>query len=155
MITVAPEKLASALPDIETLLPEQWQHTGEQSLPCDPNWPIYLSLEAREAGCLFMAREDKRAIGYAACFLHPHMNSRQVLVGTISTYFVEDRSMRALIMRDLLLNARDWLIGRGARLVYVETEYGHSAGGILERMGFVRNKIGYKMPVLDGSSAVN
>ena len=153
MIAYAQERLETVLPDLQEMVSAQWQHTGDSDLPCEPNWPMYVALEQRGVGALFVARDNDRAIGYATALFHTHLNSKQVMVGTISTYFVEERSMRALIMRQLLLNARDWLLQRGARRVYIETDYGHSAGAILERMGFARRKIGYMLAVPNESGA--
>lgn len=145
MISYAQERLAAAVGDMRVMVPAQYAHTGDTDLPLDPNWQVYSALESKGAAGLFIARNDNRAIGYCACLLHPHMNSKGVLVGTISTYYVEECPTRGLIMRSLLRKASDWLIGKGAKQVYAETEYRHSAGVLLERMGFTPVKIGYKM----------
>lgn len=152
MVTYTQERLAAAMPDMQTMVPAQYQHTGDPTLPLDPNWQVYSALESRGAAVLFIARDQtSRAIGYATALLHPHMNSKQVLVGTISTYYVEESHVRGLIMRNLLREASNWLIGKGAQRVYAETEYKHSAGVLLERMGFTPVKIGYMLPVPDGA----
>ena len=152
MITYAQERLASAMDDMREMVPAQYKHTGDPTLPLDPNWQVYSALETRDAAALFIARNADRAVGYSTALLHPHMNSKQVLVGTISTYYVEECQIRGLIMRQLLRTACDWLTTRGAQRVYVETEYRHSAGTLLERMGFTPVKIGYMMPT-DGDRA--
>ncbi len=146
MITYAQERLVAAMDDMRTMVPEQYKHTGDPTLPLDPNWQVYSTLETRGAAALFIARDASRPVGYSTALLHPHMNSKQVLVGTISTYYVEECQMRGLIMRQLLRTACDWLTEKGAQRVYAETEYNHSAGNLLERMGFTPVKIGYMMP---------
>ncbi len=145
MITYAQEGLVAAMADLQLLLPEQYAHTGDPTLVLNPNWPLYNALEAKGAAALFIARDLNRPIGYSTALLHPHVNSKDVLVGTISTYYVEERANRGLVMRSLLNTACGWLTTKGAQRVYAETEYQHSAGSLLERMGFTPVKIGYMM----------
>lgn len=141
---ITQESLASAMPVLQAMLPAHWAYNGDTTLPCDPNWAVYSALESRGAAALFLARND-RVVGYATAMLHPHMNSRLVLVGTIPSYYAEEGAARGIVVRSLVRHAKDWLIGRGAKQVFVETEYQHSAGKLLERMGFVPNKIGYRL----------
>lgn len=148
MVTYAQECLAQAMPDLQSMLPAQWDHTGDSEIPCDPHWAVYTALDDKGVFSLFMVRDEGRPCGYAMALLHPHLNSKLTLVGTISTYFVEERPVRGLILRRLIHIAREWLLEKGAKQVFVETEYQHSAGRVLERMGFTPVKIGYKMTVL-------
>ena len=145
MITCTRERLASSIADVCSLLPAQHAHTGDATLPVDPMWRVYESLERIGRGALFMARDDNRAVGYAAAFLHPHLNSQRVMVGTVPTYFVEESPNRGVILVALLRNAIEWLQAGGAQNIDIDTEYRHSAGEVLERMGFIPVKVGYRL----------
>lgn len=145
MITYAQERLAAALNDVCALLPAQHAHTGDAELPVDPQWNVYSALEQVGRGILFMARDQGRAVGYAAAFLYPHLNSQHVLVGQVPTYFVEEGPWRGVIMVSLLRAVTDWLLQNGAQKVDIDTEYQHSAGKVLERMGFIPVKVGYRL----------
>lgn len=141
----AQEKLSEVLPDLQRLVKEQWAETGDPSLPCNPNWALYQALERANHACLIVCRRDGNAVGYVTTLLHPHMNSQQTMVGTISTYYAPQNWLRAVILRGLLRTATEWLVARGAKQVFAETEYQHSAGKLLERLGFTPVKIGYKL----------
>lgn len=130
------------------MLPSHWAESGDAGLPCEPNWDIYKVMANNGNVMLLMARDDDgAAVGYAVALLHPHMNSRRALVGTVATWYVRDGDNRAIIARRLLSKTRDWLIDKGAKQVTIETEYAHSAGRLLERMGFMPVKMGYRMTV--------
>lgn len=152
MITYAQEKLASAIADVCSLLPAQHAHTGDPDLPPDPQWGVYSQLEQIGRGALFVARDQGRAIGYAAAFLAPALNSRNVLVGQVPTYFVEEGAWRGVIMVSLLRAAADWLLKNGAQKVDIDTQYQHSAGKVLERMGFIPVKVGYRLAAASNRS---
>lgn len=152
MLTYTHETIAGAVKDLHKMIPVQWHHTGDPTIPCEPRWDIYTALEAKNALALFIARRDGDAVGYCTAMLHPHMNSRRVIVGTIPTWFAESGPSSGLVTRSLLRQASDWLVGKGAKQVFVETEYAHSAGRMLEQMGFVASKIGYRMAVHDDAS---
>jgi hypothetical protein len=143
MIEYRRERLEKVQAEIETLLPRQWEETGDEGLDCAPNWIMYQSIENLGGLVLIMAREDKRAIGYLAAFIHPHVNSMNSKVATISTYYVEERPMRANIMRHMIASALMLLGELGLRRITIETEYEHSAGRLLSLMGFHPSKVGY------------
>lgn len=145
MITYGKESLRQGRSCLESLFPEQYAHTGDAALPINPMWDFYAELEKHDRFALFMARRDDRAIGYAAAILHLHVNSKDVLVGSIPTYFAEECSIRPFILRGLIANSSDWLVMRGAKEVTVDTEYQHSAGRLLQRMGFIPCRIGYRL----------
>ena len=145
MITLTHERLGQARSCVETLLPAQYQETGDPLMPCEPNWAMYEKLEQTGAFMLIMVRDDDRAIGYCAAILHPSMNSRQMLVGTISTYFVEERDNRAFILKTMLGAVQDMLFARGAKQIKIETEYTHSAARLLERMGYQAEAVRYRI----------
>ncbi len=145
---VRQEPLAQATGELQALIALQHDHTGDAELPPNPNWAVYSQLETMGKAALFMVRDNDRAIGYAAVLLHPALNAQDIWMGTIPTYFVEEHPIRGLILRELWRTGIQWLQDRGARKVDIETEYQHSAGQILERMGFIPVKIGYRMPLL-------
>lgn len=153
MITYAQERLAVALSDVCAMLPAQHAHTGDPDLPPDPQWHIYSALEQVGRAALFVARDNDRAVGYAAAFVAPALNSKHVLVGQIPTWFVEEGAWRGVIAVSLLRTAVNWLLENGARKVDIDTEYGHSAGKLLERMGFIPVKVGYRLSAAPNRSA--
>lgn len=145
MITYGIEKLDLALPALQELLLAQWPETGDQNLTCAPNWGFYRALEKSGNVVLLMAREGSRAVGYAVALVYPNPNATQSMVGSVPTWFMEMRPGRAIFVRSLLKAAITWLSAKTAKKIIVETEYGHSAGRLLEAMGFTPEKIGYKL----------
>ena len=145
MISYGIESLQSSKSEVEDMLPAQWQHTGDSDLKCEPHWPIYEAMEKVNSGFLLIARDNDRAVGYLVAIFHPHLNSRQSLVGTVSTYFVEDRPSRAFILRGLFQAAIDEMMKRPVARINIDTEYHNSCGILLERLGFEPVRIGYMM----------
>lgn len=145
MITYAEEHLSHCRPDIEGLLPVQWEETGDFFIECRPRWDIYEALENVGALLLLMAREDGRPIGYLTGSVYRHPNSTDHLMASIPTYFVESRPNRALALRSLVSHGVDLALRRGAIKVLVKTEYNHSAGRILEAMGMKPTAVEYVM----------
>lgn len=142
MITAQIEKLSDALPELKQVIPIQHGETGDSDLPCDPMWNTYVELE--RAGCtLLTMRENGRLIGFAACMIHRHINSKDTLVGSIPTFWVEQRPNRALLLRSILQRGANLLWRKGAQQVTFETEIMHSCGRLLEMMGARVGKIGY------------
>lgn len=133
--------------EIEDMLRRQWPQTGDRQLACEPDWKIYERMDASGYGYLWVARRDDQIVGYVAGVMHPHINSRNVKVASIPTYFVEDGPVRAFIVKSLIEQAAKYFIDQGARQVMVDTEYRNSAGKLLELIGFEPNKIGYILRV--------
>ena len=50
MIEFAVERLGLAQPDIESLLPAQWNHTGDKDIDCRPNWALYHQFADKTGG---------------------------------------------------------------------------------------------------------
>lgn len=140
------ENLADSIEEISALSIQQWMETGDSDLKLEPNWPLYLALEKSGNGFLGVVREDGRAIGFVMGYGHPHINSIKTPVATIPTYFVEPRFWRIKTIQ-ALLNMAILHFRPTVRRIYIETEYGHSVGKLLERMGFETNKIGYMLRV--------
>lgn len=145
MIDFAVEALSTAQQDIECLLPAQWAHTGDKDIECRPNWPLYNQFAERNALMVVMARDLDSAVGYLAAFIYPHPNAMGVKVASIPTYFVMERSTRALIMSRMVDFAVERLAERGVYKVDIETNATHSAGRLWELKGFKIAKIGYSM----------
>lgn len=145
MIEFGIEALGQARPDIESLLPAQWEHTGDNDLACRPNWVLYQQFAIREALMVVMARQDGCAVGYLAAFIYPHVNSVTTLVANIPTYFVEDRPTRALVMSRMVDYALQRLAERGVYKVDIDTSAEFSAGRLWELKGFKVAKIGYSL----------
>ena len=141
------ETIDKALPDLPQILKDQWLETGDPELDFAPNWNFYRLLEQSGNGALIVAREHERAIGFLWIIVHPSVNATATVTGTISTWFMEQRHSRALLERSLLRAGIDWARKKGAKRVVVETSYEHSAARLLVAMGFVPDKIGYKMPL--------
>ena len=145
MIEFAVEALSLARQDIESMLPGQWEHTGDKGIECQPNWHLYSQFAERDALMVVLAREFDHAVGYLAAFVYPHPNSLSKLVASIPTYYVVDRPTRALILSRMVSFAVQRLAERGVYKVGIETNAQHSAGRMWEMMGFEIDKIGYTM----------
>jgi hypothetical protein len=139
--------LSDAMPHILTMLPAQWGETGDSEYPCEPNWPMYAALETAGALIVLVAFDRNCAIGYLAALVHPHMNSRQVKIGTISTYYMEPGMSRALRLRSMISCAINLMRRQGVAEIVVDTEYNHSFGRVLDAMGFSARKVGYTMKI--------
>ena len=145
MIDFAVEPLVTAQADIESLLPRQWEHTGDREVACKPNWKLYRQFNDHGACLVVMARRDGIPVGYMAAFIYPHPNSFDNLTAEIPTYFVVEGPTRALIlsrMQDFVIKR---LVERGVFKVTIETNAEHSAGRLWELKGFQMSKIGYTM----------
>lgn len=145
MITFKQVKLADTQHVVESFLTEHWEFNGDADLKCKPDWNTYHSLEKLNRLLLIFAMDDERPIGYLAAFIHPHMNSIDNLVASVPTYFVEERPGRAFIMRSLLEAAITALKARSVVHINVDTHWEHSAGKLLQKLGFRPSKIGYKL----------
>jgi hypothetical protein len=149
------EKLATSKLDIESMLPEQWHETGDTQFPMEPNWALYETMERIGSAVLLMAREDEQAIGYASGFVHPHSNSRRVLIGTVPTWFVRDMPGRIFVQKALLHEMHGALTMMGARRVLIETKFDKSAGRLLEAMGGKPSKVTFEFEPLTAREAVH
>ena len=145
MIEFAVEPLTCAQPDIESLLPAQWAHTGDRDIDCKPNWMLYRQFDERQALLLVVARHEGVPIGYLAAFIYPHPNSVHNSVALIPTYYVEDRPTRALILARMTDYALERLAARGVFKVDIETNAEFSAGRLWELKGFKLKKFGYSL----------
>src|SRR5882762_9384904 len=141
MVEFAIEPLASAQPDIERLLPAQWQHTGDREIECRPNWQLYRQFNERGACMVVMARQDELPVGYLAAFIYPHPNSVQNLIASIPTYFVRDGPTRALVLARMVDFTLQRLADRGVFKVDIETNAEFSAGRLWELKGFKLAKL--------------
>lgn len=145
MITYRQVKLADTQTVIESFLVEQWAHTGDKNLKCEPNWAMYRALEAAGSLLLLLAYDDARPIGYLAAMVHPHVNSVSSKVASIPTYYVEERSGRALVMKGLFKQAITLLKQRDVVRIMSNTNIHHSAHRLLKKLGFIPSDIVYKM----------
>lgn len=152
-IVLAVEKLETAREAIETLLAAQWEETGDSEFVCRPNWPFYAKLEEIGAGYVMVMREDGIPIGWLAAMIHPHVNATDVKVGTVSSYYVKPRSTRAVLLKSLYRAVLRDLAVRGCWQVSIETEFGHSAGRLLELLGGRPKKIGYSFDLQEAKHA--
>ncbi len=143
MTDFAVEKLDTAIGDLQSMLPAQWQHTGDNEVDCLPNWNLYRQLEHAGGAFLVIAREDGRPVGYMTAFVYPHPNAMSVLTAEIRTYFVEKGRVHVLnSMIDFTLAE---LARRGVFKITAETNAEFSAGRLWELKGFKVAKIGYSL----------
>jgi hypothetical protein len=143
MIAFAIEPLDRAMSDLQSMLPAQWQHTGDSEVECQPNWNFYRQMESHGAGLLIMAREEGRPVGYMVAFIYPHPNAVSVKIAEIRTYYIE--KSRALVLNSMIDFTLQELARRGIFRIDAYTHAGHSAGRLWELKGFVPAKIGYSL----------
>lgn len=147
--TCRQETFTEARASIEALMLTQWGETGDPRLPLDPNWQMYELMERTGKLVIMVLREDGRATGYAGGMVHPHMNSRAVMVGTIPTWYVEATpeapTKRAFIEKALLQEVTRRLVALGARRVTIETNADQSAARLLEVMGYKPTKLSFSI----------
>ena len=145
MIEFGVEPLLTAQPDIQSLVPAQWEHTGDKGISAMPNWPLYYQFASHDALMVVMARDSGEPVGYMVAFIYPHPNAMSVTVASIPTYYVAERPTRALVLSRM----QDFMIARLAeRGVYradIETSADFSAGRLWELKGFKLAKLGYSM----------
>lgn len=145
MTDFAVEQLDRAISDVQSLLPEQWAHTGDAGIECRPNWNFYRQMEQANALFLVMARQESEAVGYMAVFVYPHPNSITSKVASIPTYFVRAGRDRAFVLNSMVDYVLERLAGAGIFKVTAETNAEFSAGRLWELKGFKIAKIGYSM----------
>jgi hypothetical protein len=151
MTDFAVEKLDAAFTDLQSMLPAQWQHTGDNEVECQPNWNFYRQMEANQAAFLVIAREDGRPIGYMTAFVYPHPNAVSVLTAEIRTYYVERN--RVHVLNSMIDFTLEELARRGVFKISAETSAMHSAGRIWELKGFTVAKIGYSLKLKPAAGA--
>lgn len=150
------ETLATSRSDIEAMLASQWSETGDTEFPLEPNWALYETMERVGAALLLMVRDDYgHAVGYACGFVHPHSNSRNIVIGTVPTWFVYDMPGRVFVQKALLHEMHRRLTALGARRVLIETKADQSAGRLLEAMGGRASKLTYEFAPFATQEAVN
>ena len=145
MVEFGIEPLIIAQPAIETLIPAQWLHTGDQGIDPNPNWMLYHQFAQRDALMVVMAREFDVPVGYLAAFLYPHPNAMSVKIASIPTYYVAERPTRALILARMVDYTIERLLERGIFKVDIETNADFSAGRLWELKGFKLKKLGYSL----------
>ena len=151
MTDFAVEKLDAAFTDLQSMLPAQWEHTGDSEVDCQPNWLFYRQMEANQAAFLVIAREDTRPVGYMTAFVYPHPNAVSVLTAEIKTYYVERNRVHVLnSMIDFTLAE---LARRGVFKIKASTHAGHSAARLWELKGFEVSEIGLSMKLKPSAGA--
>lgn len=138
------ETLAASRHDIEAMLTSQWAETGDTQFPMEPSWALYETLERIGKALLLMVREDGRAVGYACGFVHPHTNSRNVMIGTVPTWFVYDMPGRVFVQKAMLHEMHKRLTDMGAQRVLIDTKADQSAARLLEAMGGRPSKVTFE-----------
>jgi hypothetical protein len=132
-------------PDFGRLLAKQWQETGDCEVEENPNWQLYEKLYEAGALLLVVARQDDREVGFLFGAIYNHVNAMQEKVCSLSTYFVEEGPIRALILSRMIDFALEQLAARGVFRVDAETTFEKSAGRLWESKGFAPKKIGYSL----------
>lgn len=145
MTDFAVEQLDRAIGDVQSLLPEQWMHTGDVGIDCIPNWNFYRQLETAGALSLVMARQHGKPVGYMAVCVYLHPNSITSKVASIQTYFVRDGRDRAFVLNSMIDYVLERLVAAGIFKVTAETSAEFSAGRLWELKGFKVAKIGYSL----------
>lgn len=141
--TCKQETFAEARAAIDALMLTQWAETGDPRFPLDPNWSMYELMDRTGKLVILVLREDGRAIGYAGGMVHPHMNSRNVPVATIPTWYVEQMPGRPFVEKALLTEVMRRLVALGAKRVTIETHAEQSAARLLEVMGGKPAKVSF------------
>ena len=144
--TCRQEPWEQARPAIETLMAAQWAETGDSRFPLDPNWTVYDLMDKTRRLVIMVLREDDRPSGYAGGMVHPHMNSKRMLVATIPTWYVEPMPGRPFVEKALLQEVGRRLVALGAQDVTIETNADQSAAKLLEVMGGKPRKIAFGFP---------
>lgn len=145
MTDFAVEQLDRAMGDVQSLLPEQWAHTGDVGIECQPNWNFYRQMETAGALSLVMARQHGEPVGYMAVCVYPHPNSVTSKVASIQTYFVRDGRDRVFVLNSMIDYVLERLAAAGIFKVTAETSAEFSAGRLWEMKGFKVVKIGYSL----------
>jgi hypothetical protein len=145
------EKLDNAFRDLQSMLPAQWEHTGDREVPCEPNWPLYRTLETHNLAFLVIARDEGRPVGYMTAFIYSHPNAMSVMTGEIKTYYVEKG--RALVLNSMIDFTLEELTRRGVFKIKASTHAGHSAVRIWELKGFEVSEIGLTMKLKGAANA--
>ena len=145
MIAYRESSFLEARPIVEAFLPAQWAHTGDSRIAPKVNWPFYQVLAQKGCLVILVAEDEGRAAGYLTALIHPHLNAIDTLVGTISTYYVEPRPDRAIVLKSMFGQAIEALKLRNVAVIKIDTEYENSCGRLLELLGFEPERIGYKL----------
>ena len=151
MTDFAVEKLDAAFNDLQSMLPAQWEHTGDSEVDLQPNWPLYRQLEAAQAAFLVIGREDGRPVGYMTAIVYPHPNAVSVRTAEIKTYYVERN--RVHILNSMIDFTLAELARRGVFKIKASTHAGHSAGRLWELKGFTVAEIGYSLKLKPSAGA--
>lgn len=144
-ITYQQERFADVIDDVKALAPAQWAEMahGYENFVAEPNWKLYLSIEAAGAGLLVTARDDGKMVGYMGFMVFPHASARECLAASSTPFYVVPGPRCGLVLRRLLLTARALLAKRGVKIVSVRTHVWASAGPLLEAMGFRQTDLMY------------
>ena len=143
MRTCRSEPYVTAKAAVETLMVTQHGETGDPALPLDPAWAMYEVMARTGRFVCLILREDERPIGYAIGMVHPHINSKAILVATVPTWYVEPMQGRPWVEKALLHEIECRLVALGATRVTVETHADKSAARLLEVMHHKATKIAY------------
>jgi hypothetical protein len=150
MADYAVERLDAAFADLQSMLPAQWEHTGDSEVECAPNWNLYRQLEQHEAAFLVIARDEGRPVGYMTALLYPHPNAMSVRVGEIKTYYVEKGRRASIVLNSMADFVLAELASRGVFKIKVSTHAGHSSARLWQAKGFEISEIGLTMKLKAG-----
>lgn len=114
----------SVLRDTPELWKAHWEETASEKafMPLDPDWPIYLRIEAAGAVLCLGVFDEDRLVGYSFGTVAIHPNSRNVLHYNNSEFYVmpSHRGVGKHLYHETREAARD----RGARFIIWRTKPG-------------------------------
>jgi len=138
MTTYARETLAGMLEELKPLLAIHWEEIATyKDMPLDPDYPAYLTAEARGNVRVFTARKDGALVGYGVFFIG-NLHYRSSRIATQDILFVLPEHRLGRVGFGLVRFIRAQLAADGVQLIYQHVKRAHPAlGRLLEHDGYL------------------
>lgn len=153
MIVYAQETLAAVQPEIEALVPQQWEEMaqGFDEFVQKPNWDWYLGMERAGKLMLLTARKDREMVGYFGAYVYKSTTSDNLVVQAAPYYVVPCR-YRGIILKRLIQKLIELVTVKGT-MITIKTHPWASAAPILEHLGFRAVETWFMLAVKEPNNA--
>lgn len=138
MITHQVELLADVKGEAVPLLRRHWEEIAlnKDVVPLDPDWDMYLRMEAAGFFHATTARLDGALVGYAAYFLSRNLHYRSLFVAESDIFWLAPEHRQGMAGVRLLQAAERHLAAIGVNKVVNKVKLHHDVGAVFERLGY-------------------
>lgn len=135
------ESFAEIAHELPPLFMRHWQELGDPSVPLDPDWDRYLSLEVTGSLCFMTVRHGDVLVGYISTVVGPHLHYRSTLFAEIEMFWLDPVYRGSWFVFGWFRENDAMLQKLGVKRVSVAVKAGYKDG----RVGSVFKRLGYRL----------